>query len=175
MKKKDIINHTKKAVGLTCLSDGIGDMAKKLLGPHGLIEIDLIRNWEKIVGSELAEQTLPQKIDFKKDARDDGTLCLLVSSGAFALQINYQADIILQKVNTYFGYKAINKIKIMQIGNGAFEKTQAKSADIEKKILVTKDEQNYIDTIISDIQDDALKNRLESLGKHIMSAGKKEN
>lgn len=32
MKNKDIINHNKKAVGLTPLSESVGDMAAKLLG-----------------------------------------------------------------------------------------------------------------------------------------------
>ncbi len=172
--KKDIIDHNKKARGLTKISDDIGDMAQKLLGKHGFIEIDIIKNWNKIVGEDIAQNSLPQKIDFKKDSRENGTLYLMTSSGAFALEISHRQNLIVEKINTYFGYKAINQIKIIQTGE-FLSQDPVKSADIEKKTLVSKCEQTYIDTITSSIKDTELKNRLASLAKSVLATQKKEN
>ena len=173
--KKDIINHNKKARGLTKISDDITDMTQKLLGSRGFIEIDILKNWDKIVGNELSQNTLPQKIDFKKGMREEGTLYLITSSGAFALEIAHRQELIIEKINTYFGYKAVSQIKIMQTGEIPLKEEQAKPADIEKKILVSEAEQNYIDTITSSIKDTELKDRLASLAKSIFATQKKEN
>ncbi len=173
-KTKDIIDHGKKALGLTKVSEGITSMVQKLLGSHGLTEIDILKNWEKIVGSDLAKMSVPQRIDFKKNERSDGTLFLVTSSGAFALEIGHRTNMIIEKINTYFGYKAVSKIKIIQAGD-EFMKESMNFADIEKKKLVTKEEENYIEQISRGIKDTALKERLESLALRMIDNEKKEN
>ena len=175
MKSKDIINHNKKANCLTPLSQSVGDVATKLLGKHGFIEVDILQHWTTIVGDELGQYCIPQKIDFPKDKREEGTLHLLVFSGAFALEIAHKRPIILEKINTYFGYKAVSRIKIIQSENLPIQNKTTKSADIDKKMLVSEDEQTYIDTITSCVQHQELKEHLAELAKHILAAQKKEN
>ena len=174
-KNKNIVDENHKTEGLTKISDSMTGMVKKLLGNQGFVEIDLIKNWAKIVGDDLAKVSLPQKIDFKKEARGEGTLRLMVSTGAFALEIAHQEPLIVEKINTYFGYKAVEKIKIIQSGEADYILSEPKFADIEKKKLVTKEEQNYINAVTDGVQNEELKNKLASLAKSIMTFGEKEN
>lgn len=174
---KDILNHEPLAQGLSLFSKSIEPMLKKLLGPNGFANIDIVKNWKSIAGEELGAHTLPQKIEFTKDKRTDGTLYLMTSSGAYALEIQHKANIIIEKINTYFGYRAVQKIKIIQNQSDVFDLDEngVNIADIEKKKLVTQDEQNYIDSITQDITDEQLKVRLERLARAIIISQKKEN
>ncbi len=171
--KKTIINHEHKAEGLNLLASDMEGLVQKLLGSKGLIQTDILRNWQKIVGENLAHCTLPQKLDFKKDKRDEGTLFLIVSSGALALEVSQKTPIIIEKINTYFGYKAVNHIKIIQ-QEVFFEDKIVNVADMQKKKLVTEQEQNYISQISQGVEHEELKARLQSLGESILRSLKEE-
>ena len=175
MNKKNIISKEHTALGLTSLSSNIEDIAKKLLGQNGFVEISLLKNWNSIVGENLAQNCLPERIEYKKGERGNGTLILSVSSGAFALEISHLSSIIVEKINTYFGYAAVRNIKIIQNGDFVIHPQNANIADIEKKKLVTQEEQNYIEAISQGIKDEALKSKLQSLALSVLCAQKKEN
>lgn len=171
-KIKDIVSAEHKASGLENLSASMSPLIKKLLGNKGLIEIDLLSNWQNIVGQEIAEHSMPQKIVFKPNCRNDGTLHLLVAGSAFALEIQHKLPIILEKINTFFGYKAIAKITIMQ--NDEFINTSLPTVSEDKpdKKLVTKQEQTYINEVTEGIQNSELKEQLKSLGESIFKNNK---
>lgn len=166
-KEKNIISTEHRSNGLTAFSSDISALASKLLGKSGLIEMKILTSWTSIVGEELAQYTLPQKIDFKKDARDNGTLYLLTQSGSFALEIGHRTPVILEKINTFFGYNAVSKIKIIQSDSFVLETDNTKFADIENKKLVSTEEKNYICELTEDIENLNLKTRLRSLGENI--------
>ena len=173
-KKKDIINHQHKGLGLTRFSDSVENMIKNLLGQNSFVSYDILKNWSDIVGEDLASYSLPQKIDFKKDERHNGTLHLLVESGAFALEIGHQTPLILEKINTYFGYRAVEKIKIIQVDSSFFYKKEKNTADTEKKNLVNKDKESYIAHITDGMEDEELKARLQSLAVAFFSHKKEK-
>ena len=172
---KNIINKEHSAQGLQSLSVNIESLTKKLLGQAGFAQIEIVKNWHNIVGEDLAQNSLPERIDFKKGERSSGTLVLSVSSGAFALEISHISPIIIEKINTYFGYRAVQKIHIIQKSDSVYGEKKSNIADIEKKKLVSIEEQNYIDSVGEGIEDEALKSRLRSLALSILCAQKKEN
>lgn len=171
--KKDIINKEHSSQGLKSISTQMEMVVQKLLGNHGLVEIDILKNWPSIVGEDLAKYTLPEKIDFKKDQRENGTLFLIVSNGAFALEIQHKMSLILEKINTYFGYKAVSQLKIFQ--NEALFSSQSKSIldDNDKKKLVSKTKQTYIDDMLKDIDNPDLKDHLEKIAQSIFEKKEK--
>ena len=107
--------------------------------------------------------------------RTDGTLILKVATGALALELSHKEPIIIEKINTYFGYGAVSRIKIMQTDSNLFTSHQINIADIEKKKLVTEQEENYIKTIGENVENETLKAKLQSLARSICLANKKEN
>ena len=102
-KEKDIINPEHRSGGLMPFSADLSDFAAKLLGKQGLVEMKILTSWKSIVGDELAQYSLPERISFKKNERSEGVLHLIVSGGAFALEISHNTPTIIEKINTFFG------------------------------------------------------------------------
>lgn len=166
---KNLISNEHRSGGLTPLSEGMSPFVKKLLGKKGLIEMELIADWKNIVGEETATYTVPQKIDFKKDSRYNGVLHIAVPNGAFAIEIGQQKPVILEKINTYFGYQAVGNLKIMI--NDVFFKSAfetAKHDDKQQKNLVSQTQKSYIDQLTEGVNNPELKARLQKLGESIL-------
>ena len=64
------------------------------------------------MGPQWAKQTSPHKLSFNPHNRRAGTLEILVSPGAAVLIQHIQPQII-ERVNTYFGFEAVNRLKII--------------------------------------------------------------
>lgn len=171
-KQKNIINAEHRGNGLTPFAADISGFAAKLLGKRGLIEMKILTSWNSIVGQELALHSLPEKICFKKDARDNGVLHLLVSNGAFAVEIGHLTPLILEKINTFFGYNAVAQIKIIQSTASLNTVVETNFDDNENKKLVSDEQQNYIHKITEDVKNPELKEKLVSLGKQILMHNK---
>ncbi|MCQ2734445.1 MAG: DUF721 domain-containing protein [Alphaproteobacteria bacterium] len=157
---------------LTALSKTMMPLIRQLLGTRGLIEIELISNWENIVGKNLAQFSLPQKISFHKDGTN-GCLTISVLSGAFAMEIKQNETDILEKINSYFGYKALSKLKILQNANPTAFSVSQKSTDNLKKCLVSEAEENYITELVKDVENSDLRQTLINLGNAVIAQHKK--
>ena len=171
-KKKIYINDERKTKGLSALSQAIQPFAKQLLGQKGFVEIDILTNWTNIVGEDLSAYSMPQKIDFKKGEKNNGVLNLLVPSGAFALEIQHREKIIIDKVNQYFGYNAVSKLKIIQ-NYDLSDTLPQETATKKHKSLVTPEEEKYINEVSDEVTDPKLKEILIKLGKSIIDNNKK--
>ncbi len=156
--------------GLSIASKTIKDLTKNVIGKFGFIEADMISNWASIVGQEMADKTYPLKINFSKNKRDNGNLHLAVSSGAYALEIQHREKIILERINSYFGYRAVAKITIMQdIGAMDYKPDEEETPEID----LTEEEKTQITDNTKDIKNEALKNALENLGAKLVKKSKK--
>lgn len=166
-------SQERKTRDLQAVSRTILPFAKAILGKKGFVEVDMIANWDKIIGDELAEYVLPQKIDFPRGERSNGTLVAAVPGGAFALEVQHREKIILARVNAYFGYNAVSRFKIVQ--NSALFEAEQKSVQRVQKNLVTNEEENYIKELSGDIRNQALQEMVEKLGRSVISNNKGED
>ena len=136
------IGLTKKALNLgylSCMMNFMKPLSKLIpsaMTPaakkRGLVSARIILDWEKIVGPQYAEWSAPQKISFRPNQRNKGTLHLSVNP-AHALLITHSQDLLLAKINMYFGYEAVSKVTMIQV---PFQKkkttdTKLKSVQIE--------------------------------------------
>lgn len=145
-------------------------LAKKMLGKKAFIEADVICSWREIIGEDMAEFSKPIKIDFRREEKNNGTLWIEVASGAVALEMQAKSKLVIEKVNTFFGYNAVEKIKILQNPSGAEVKSNIHN--LEKK-LVTKEEETYIKNLSEDIKSKDLSLAIERLGCAIIANNKK--
>lgn len=102
--------------GLTPLTKEVNALTHKILGSHGFADIELISHWSDILGEELAQGVLPVRLSFPQGSRQNGTLHVRAAAGAFALLFEQQKMYICNRINSYFGYPAVNQIKIIQGG-----------------------------------------------------------
>ncbi|MGC2856718.1 DUF721 domain-containing protein [Novispirillum sp. DQ9] len=89
-------------------------LTRPLLGKHGLAEGNLLANWDAIVGPMIAALALPERVRFPKGRRDGGELTVRVASGPVAVQMQHDSPRVLERVNAYFGYPAVVRLKIIQ-------------------------------------------------------------
>jgi len=80
--------------------------------------------------------------------------------------------LILEKINTFFGYNAVAQIKIIQSTANLNTVVETNFDDNENKKLVSDEQQNYIHKITEDVKNPELKEKLVSLGKQILSHNK---
>lgn len=167
--EKDNSPERRRGGDFRSLSNSILPLARKVLGRKGFVEIDILTNWEQIVGTELAAYSLPVKIDFKRNQRTNGILHLNVPGGAFALEIQHREKFILEKINTYFGYAAVSGLRIMQNSAMEIEDIQEIGAEKPHKTLVSPDEENYIKELTEEISRPGLKEILTKLGQSVFT------
>jgi len=79
---------------------------------YGFINSDILTDWEKIAGSDLAAKISPVKLSFPMGQRQNGTLYVKIKNASFSSIIQYQFPMVIDRVNTYFGYRAVATVKI---------------------------------------------------------------
>lgn len=168
--KKEIISDDRRTGDLSDMSGLLLPLAKKMLGKKAFVEADIICAWKDIIGDDMAKFSRPLKIVFGREERNNGTLWIEAASGAFALELQTKSKIVIEKVNTFFGYAAVEKIKIVQ--NPSIMESTTDTHNSEKK-LVTKEEETYIKNLSEEIKTKELSEAIERLGCAIIANNKK--
>lgn len=89
-----------------------------MLGKHGFGEADVLMHWPEIVGAELAGRCQPLRLQWRRRQRGDeavepATLIVRVES-ASALMLQHQGAVVIDKVNTYLGWRCVGQIALRQ-------------------------------------------------------------
>ncbi|MBR6598184.1 MAG: DUF721 domain-containing protein [Alphaproteobacteria bacterium] len=71
-------------------------------------DADLVQRWNEIMGADIAMIAKPVAI--KKNRDNTFNIVIRPTVPAYALQLSYQADEIIKRINKYFGYNAVGKI-----------------------------------------------------------------
>ncbi len=102
------------------LSDFMAATLNDALKTQGFASAELLTRWADIAGPEIAAHSEPLKINWpraQKNPTDEppepATLVLRVE-GPMALEIQHQKDIILERVNRFFGWQAIGRLNLRQ-------------------------------------------------------------
>jgi hypothetical protein len=145
-------------------------LAKAAFARHGFASEQLISQWEAVVGPEIGQFCLPDKIKWPQSAgetarKSGGTLVLRASQGR-ALELQYQIPRIIERVNQFLGYGAITERKVVQ---GHTVTKPAKAAPV----LTTPEAAVAWESRIDDISDDELKAALVRLAAHAAPNGPK--
>ncbi len=111
--KKSTSRDDRRGGGPRPLAASLGGVAKRTLGGRGFAEAGLITGWSAIVGPELAAASQPDRLSFPPGKRDGGTLHIRVAGG-MALEMQHLAPQVIERVNGYFGYAAIERIVMVQ-------------------------------------------------------------
>lgn len=90
---------------------------------HGFPSAAIATDWETIVGHDLATFTAPERLTWPRTPPEAGdrprgrgdlaTLVLRVD-GPRALEVQHMAPQILERINTYFGYRAVGQVRLLQ-------------------------------------------------------------
>ena len=162
-KPKGIIPSDKRGRTPRALSHTINKLTKSMLGRHGLTKGTLLTKWVDIIGETMAEHTSPEKIVFARDGVSGGTLHLRCSSGAYATQLQHQEPQILDRINTFFGYQAIIRIKLIQ---APLPHKPRQRHNAQRPL--SKDQAHNLSKTVDVVDDNELHDVLERLGSSIL-------
>ncbi len=88
-------------------------LLRAAVGKRGFAAAEIVTHWPLIVGERLASCTAPERLRFERGASDGGTLEVRVD-GPLALEIQHLEPQILDKVNSFCGYRAAARLKILR-------------------------------------------------------------
>ena len=108
----------------------IGAYVARMLDPiaraRGFAITSLLSEWPAVVGEELASFTAPDKLVWPRRIEDreapspqsawrnDGAILVLKVDGPRAIELQHRSEQILERVNMYFGYRAIAQLRFLQ-------------------------------------------------------------
>lgn len=84
-----------------------------ILKGRGFAEARVIADWPLIVGAQLAEDCCPDKLTHGRGENAIGVLHLRVAPAA-AIEIQHLTPQILERVNRFFGYRAVDRLALVQ-------------------------------------------------------------
>jgi len=129
---------------------------KGILKKNGYNYSEIISKWSILVGKDISNCAYPKSIKMKKGS-SNGTLVLGIKRGD-EIQIEYSKKEIIDKINSYFGYKLIDEIKLQTFSSGISKK---KEKNRGKKFSSNFQEK------INEIKNESIKNSLSQLLKAI--------
>jgi hypothetical protein len=95
----------------------VADMLPQIGGAafrrFGFVQSSIVSRWREIVGERYAGVSAPESIRFPHGKRSGGVLNLVVE-GAHAPMIQHVAPVIVERVNRFFGYPAVERVQFRQ-------------------------------------------------------------
>jgi hypothetical protein len=84
---------------------------------QGFASTELVTRWAEIVGPEIAAHAEPIKLQWPRatdgEPTEPATLVLRVE-GPAAIEIQHQSNIVLERINRFFGWQAVGRLALRQ-------------------------------------------------------------
>ena len=156
MKSKNYNKNNRKFIqGLRSFKDILPPKVKKLINKKGQIYSETLDNWRYFVGNDLFEISFPKSF---KNENKLGSSCLIVMvKRGNEVDFEYSKSAIIQKINSFFGYDAVQNIKLV-----SFEEKNKEFKENQSTNDVTK---NKYKKQIYDIKNEKIKSSLIELSK----------
>lgn len=95
------------------ISDLMPEIGRTAFRRFGFVQSSVVSRWPEIAGERYAALSRPESIAFPRNKKAEGTLHLVVS-GASAVLMQHVAPELIERVNRFFGYRAVAQIKFRQ-------------------------------------------------------------
>jgi hypothetical protein len=163
--------------GVKVVGSFLPGLTRKAFEKYGFSTATLITDWATIAGADLAAYSVPERLKWphrperteedaaptaRRDAkaRQGATLVLRVD-GARALDVQYKAGQIIERINAYFGYAAVAQLRIIQAPIGAASSAIPPAATKPAEPLTQE---------VAHIADPGLREALGRLGANVQSS-----
>ena len=141
--------------GLRSFKDTLPKNIKRIIIKKGHIFSETLNNWKYIVGDDLFRVCYPKL--FKNSNKLGASYLLVMVKRGHEVDMEYSKKRILDKMNSYFGYSVVEKLKLVSFDDGQtnFKKTKINHNSTNNK---------YMNKIIG-IKNDKIKKSLIELSK----------
>jgi hypothetical protein len=93
--------------------DLVGEIGGMAFKRFGFVQSSIVSRWAEIVGERYAKVSSPESIRFPTGRKSGGVLTLLVE-GAHSPLLQHLSPLIIERVNRFFGYEAVNRVVFRQ-------------------------------------------------------------
>ena len=119
------VSVARKGPSAKVVGSFVAKLTRKAFEKYGFSATALLTDWSEIVGPQLASYTAPERLKWPRGVeaygdveagakgRPGATLILRVDGGR-ALDVEYQRRQIIERINAYFGYRAVADLRILQ-------------------------------------------------------------
>ncbi len=154
------MTEPRRSSGPRGLSATLSKAADKVFRRRGFAQGRILTEWPQVVGETLAAQSCPEKLSFASDPGAGGTLHVRVSPGV-ALELQHLEPLVVERINTYFGFRAVARIAMVQ---GPLPRPEARR--LRRKPLAPEREAAIVETV-ADTGDGELRTALADLGRAV--------
>ena len=123
-----------------------------ILRKNGYNYSEIISKWNFLVGKNIANSCFPKSIKMSQENKN-GTLILSVQRGD-EINVEYSKKEIIIKINSYFGYKLIDQIRLQTYNSKKIK---------EKKQNILNKSTKVFEKKINEIKNEDIKNSLSQL------------
>ncbi len=164
--------------GMRALAASIARVAKPALRRRGLAAGRVVADWPEIVGAELAAQCLPERLvsdgpghgaTGPGGAKRGGVLHIRVA-GPLATELQHLEPLVIEKINTYFGYRAVERLRLIQ-GPMPDRPPRPAPAEPARDSTMGEADRAEIEARLGTMADGALRAALGRLGRAVAGRG----
>ena len=145
------------------LSVLLGDVFSGAYARQGFAARELVTRWAEIAGRDIAAHSEPLTMQWPRPVegqpQEPATLILRVE-GPMALEIQHSSDVILERVNRFFGWSAVGRLALRQAPLSRRERPKHRGEPDPKAVA-------EIAKTLSSVEDDELRAALARLGASI--------
>ena len=150
------------------LADLVSAAIDPVLARQGFGETAILLNWDEIVGPRIARACEPLKLQWPprgpKSAPESAQPATLVVrvEGAFAVELQHQAPLVVERVNAHLGWRCIGKLALRQ---GPLERRRT-----EKRVVAAVDPAAAAEAarVVAGVGEDGLREALARLGARVL-------
>lgn len=153
------ITEERRHNGLVSFGADVRRLVAPVLGKNGFLHADILTHWDDITGRLLAKGVYPVKLAFPKGQKDGAVLHVKAVSGAYAVELIARQSEILERLNGYFGYRAVAEIRVTQ---GAVP--VCRFSRVAARPPVPEEKRQKVRRDVSEIQNENLRAAAEELG-----------
>ena len=156
MEFKNNTKHRSKTIqGLRSFKNTLPKNVKKIISKKGHIYSETLDNWRYIVGDDLFKVCFPKS--FKNSNRLGSSYLSIMVKRGHEVDLEYSKKSILEKLNSYLGYNAVEKLKFISF--------EGEESELKEKISIDATNDEYKKKI-SKIKNDKVKKSLIELSRY---------
>ena len=149
--------------GIQALGAAVARITDPIISRRGSAVSTIASRWPEIIGDTLAAQTMPEKVTFPPRGIGAGTLRLRVNNGGLATEIQHMEPMLLQRINTFLGYRAVARLQL--INRPLPNRTPAPRPTSRH---LSAEEESELTHALAGVEDPSLREILRALGRSVI-------
>ncbi len=160
-------SQTRKRKGALHLGELVARVIEPVTARRGFVKADLLAAWPEIAGPMHAASTAPEKIVWPRhhpEAEEPpaGTL-IIRADGPRAIFLQHELPQIVERVNAYFGYRAVARARIVQGQVRMRASTEPAPPPVDEAV------DRRVRAGTAGVEDEGLRAALERLGRGVFA------